>query len=147
MTNTTKNRRKRDKYPSLKRRFNLKIRQEFIETEEYMNGVTNSRNESVIRPLNDEELAWLNKFNAEVETNSFKNDGNDFYSKKNRKELNCQNNARNRDIFAQLKCRNLLLNFDIEQYDSFTSQKLSHIDFESMLIAELEKEDAPDESK
>lgn len=59
------NRRRKSKYPALSRKYNLKLRQDYIEPD-YVNGVFNDKGEMVIRPLNDEEKEFLNKFYEEV---------------------------------------------------------------------------------
>lgn len=52
------------KFPGLKRKYTLADRQDYFEGE-YADGVKNEEGEVVIRPLNDEEKAWLNAFNEE----------------------------------------------------------------------------------
>ena len=58
-------RRRKEKYPALKKEFNLKRRSEFIETD-YINGIYDSEGNEVIRPLTEEEKDFLNKFNEET---------------------------------------------------------------------------------
>lgn len=60
-----KSRRSKAKYPALKKRFNLKMRQDYIEPD-YINGVYDANGNQVIRPLNDEEKTFLNSFYEEV---------------------------------------------------------------------------------
>lgn len=61
--------RRKGKYPNLDRSQNTKSRTDYIETE-YVNGVKNRHGEEVIRPLNDEEKAWLDKYYGEEVANS-----------------------------------------------------------------------------
>lgn len=58
------NRRSNEKYPGLKRHFTLKTRQDYFEAD-YVDGVLNDDGEMVIRPLNEVEKDWLNRFNEE----------------------------------------------------------------------------------
>lgn len=55
---------RKGKYPNLDPSQNTKSRTDYIDTE-YINGVTDVHGEEVIRPLNAEEKAWLNKFYGE----------------------------------------------------------------------------------
>lgn len=68
-----KNRRSKAQYPALEKRFNLKMRQDYIEPD-YINGVYNREGERVIRPLNNEERKFLNAFYEEVIGANFKHD-------------------------------------------------------------------------
>lgn len=65
-----KNRRNTLKYPGLNARVNLPSRKDLIETN-YINGVRNKDGELVIRPLNDEEKTFLNKFYEETIITNF----------------------------------------------------------------------------
>jgi len=56
--------RSQQKYPCLEKRFNLKLRDEFIDND-YIDGVFDDKGNMVIRPLNDKEKEWLNQFNRE----------------------------------------------------------------------------------
>lgn len=62
-----KTRRSQAKYPALERKFNLKMRQDYIEPDYLMNPVKNSKGE-VIESLRvgDEEREFMNKFYEEV---------------------------------------------------------------------------------
>lgn len=59
------NRRSKAKYPALQKKFNLKMRQDYIEPD-YVNGTFNAAGEMVIRPLDAEEKTFLNSFYEEV---------------------------------------------------------------------------------
>ena len=68
-----KSRRSREKYPALQKKFNLKMRQDYIELD-YVNGAYNKAGEQVMRPLNDEEKRFLNSFYEEVIGANFQHD-------------------------------------------------------------------------
>lgn len=68
-----KNQRERKQYPALERGVNLKSRRDYIEAE-YIKGVKNSKDELVIRPLTDDEKAWLNNFYEESVVTNFLHD-------------------------------------------------------------------------
>ena len=65
--------RDKSKFPALNRGLNTASRKDFIETE-YLNGVKDSKGNMVIRPLNDEEKAWLNKYYEETVVTNFNHD-------------------------------------------------------------------------
>ena len=66
-------RRSKEKYPALQRKYNLKMRQDYIETE-YVNGTYDKDGVRVIRPLNAEEKKFLNAFYEEVVSSNFMHD-------------------------------------------------------------------------
>ena len=55
---------RKGKYPNLDKSQNTKMRSDYIEPE-YIDGVKDQSGKEVIRPLNEEEKAWLNKFYGE----------------------------------------------------------------------------------
>lgn len=59
------NRRNKAKHPALQRKYNLKMRQDYIETE-YINGVFDKDGNQVIRSLNCDEKDFLNKYYEEA---------------------------------------------------------------------------------
>lgn len=59
------NRRSKAKYPALQKKFNLKMRQDYIEPD-YINGVYDKDGNQVIRSLNHTEKEFLNKFYEET---------------------------------------------------------------------------------
>lgn len=67
------NRRSKEKYPALKKRYNLKMRQDYIEPD-YVNGVIDKDGNQVIRALNAEEKRFLNSFYEEVIGANFMHD-------------------------------------------------------------------------
>lgn len=54
-------RRKKEKYPNLKKDLNLKGRRDYIDTH-YVDGVYDEKGNKVIRELNEEEKKWLDEF-------------------------------------------------------------------------------------
>ena len=52
----------------------MKSRRDYLDNTYYVNGVKNSKNKQVMRPLNEEEKEFLNKFNAEYYGASFEQD-------------------------------------------------------------------------
>lgn len=70
----TINRRTNSKYPNLDRRLNTKLRRDYLDNTYYVDGVKDG-SEYKMRPLNEEEKEWLNKFNGEYYGAAFdKND-------------------------------------------------------------------------
>lgn len=72
---STKNTKKKSarsqiKYPALDKKYNLKRRQDYMEPD-YINGVKNDDGDLVIRPLNEEEKEFLNKFYEETVNANF----------------------------------------------------------------------------
>lgn len=68
---------KRDssKYPNLNKSLNTKLRRDYLDNLYYVDGVKNrGSDEHVIRPLDDSEKEWLNKFNGEYYGASFDKD-------------------------------------------------------------------------
>jgi hypothetical protein len=64
-----KNRRANTKNAALKKEFTLKRRLDYLETD-YVDGVLDDEGNMAIRPLNEDEKKWLNKFyEEEVHTN------------------------------------------------------------------------------
>lgn len=61
--------RRKGKYPNLDISQNTKSRTDYIETD-YINGVKDRNGKEVIRPLNDEEKAWLDQYYGEHVANS-----------------------------------------------------------------------------
>lgn len=61
--------RRKGKYPNLDPSQNLRSRTDYIETD-YVNGVKDGNGKEVIRPLNEEEKAWLDQYYGEHVANS-----------------------------------------------------------------------------
>ncbi len=98
-----KRKRSQSKYPALVRGLNSRVRQEYLD-------------QDYLHKLNPDELAWLNKFMAEENTASFKNDGNDFNkTKEERKKIYDRNNSRNRDQYGLI--RNRVANTKLLNYE------------------------------
>lgn len=132
-------RRKKTKYPNLNPGLNLKKRTEIIETD-YVNGVRNEKGELVIRPLTDEEKAWLDKFYKEY-ANGEKLSDDSFHDKRHQEDIYLANNARNRDIYNCKKQTKKLKQLDVEEYDRFLSDivSVSGRDPESVIENEIDK--------
>ena len=138
MANQKKSKRDRAKYPALKRELNTKVRRYYIEPD-YIDGVVNEKGEQVIRPLNDEEKAWLNKFYKEVIVTSFKKDGSDFYDKiEDQRALYRDNNKRNTCLYNHMQSTGRLKSLDISMYDKHFNDIVGHLDYEEVYIAKLE---------
>lgn len=96
-----KNKREKSKYPALSRNLNLKSRKDYIEADEYIDGVRNSEGEIVIRPLTDEEKQFLNDFYAETIITNFLHDPR--LKKLTRDKQNLLNNETTKSIKLQIK--------------------------------------------
>ena len=70
---TKENRRSKSKYPALNKGMNLSSRKDYIEPE-YVDGVYDKEGKQIIRPLNEEEKAWLNQFYEETVVTNFYHD-------------------------------------------------------------------------
>lgn len=133
-------RRSKCKYPALERSLNLKSRRYYIEPD-YINGVISEDGEQVIRPLNEEEKAWLNKFYEETVVTKFNKDDSDFYSSaEERRALWRENNHRNTCIFNVAQKTGKLNSFNARKYEKEVSEACGHLDYEQIIINELEEE-------
>lgn len=70
---------------------------------DYVDGVYNSKNECVIRPLNESEKLFLNNFMEEVINGDFKHTNKIYKKAEDRRQLWRENNARNRCAFNKAK--------------------------------------------
>lgn len=130
-------RRANKKLASLNPKYNTMTRQEYMDAHKYINGVKDTDGNEVIRALTDEEKEWLNKFYSEYYGANIKRDGSDLHNTKDesvRKDLYHQNNARNRDLYGQVKKTRKLTNLDIDEYDRFVSEKIDGLDTEHLMI-------------
>lgn len=90
-------RRSKVKTPGLKKQYNLKSRQEFLDMD-------------YIDKLNDSEKEWLNKFIEEEVNADFRHKGKKLNrTKKERQKIYNNNNARNRDIYTREKAAGKLM--------------------------------------
>lgn len=134
-----KSRRSKVKYPAFDRRYNLLIRQDYMEAVNYVDGVYDAKGNQVMPPLNENEREWLHKFEEEVVSTKFKKDGSDHYqTDEERKQIYAENNARNRCLYNKSKRVGKLIKFDITEYDKFVSEALKDIDPEDLIIQELQ---------
>ncbi len=86
-----KTKRSKQKYPALVKKFNSRVRQEYLDFD-YLDQLT------------DEQKEWLNKFTEEELNASFKNDETDFnQDKEEKRKIYNKNNARNRCLYGQVK--------------------------------------------
>lgn len=151
MTKSTKNKRKpkvrkkvekstkkrsKMKYPYLNKSVNLKIRSDYIEPG-YVNGVRSVDGSGEgIRPLNEEELEWLNKFYSEYVGASVSSKDEERLEKQlhNTPELakDCtdKNNARNRCLYNRSKITDKLKLRSWKEFDQNTMRVLGNYDLE-----------------
>jgi hypothetical protein len=120
-----RNRRNQSKYPALEKKFTLKGRQEFIDTE-YINGVFDKDGNQVIRGLTDEEKEWLNKFYQEDLNASFNHDDPLIDTTEGRKKSYDANNARNRDIYNRKRSMGMLKEINDESYNYAHQNMINH---------------------
>jgi hypothetical protein len=104
------------KYPGFDKKYTTRIRQEYLDSIEY------------IDQLNEEEKIWMNRFLEEELNSQFQNDGTDFNkTKEDRKKIYDRNNAQNRDLYGNLK----------NKADKFSNKKLLNYD---NVVGEVENE-------
>jgi len=152
MSEKRKTRRQNVKNPSLKARYNSKIRQEYIDMD-------------YIDKLSDDEKAWMNDFmsewnnasvgkQAEAEQNRFHK------TAKEVKECTDRNNARNVDIYGVAKAKGMISKLDFEATQeiiekkqqigsNFTEDSMidmldNHRESEERRLEELESEESDD---
>jgi hypothetical protein len=109
--------RKKEKYPYLKKNLNLKSRRDYLPTH-YVNGVpaiSGEKGAEGIRGMNDDEKEWLNQFNKEFVGASFSED-----QEKNLQQNTPEEVERIAEIIAEVKG----LKNDIKRID-MTSKKYS----------------------
>lgn len=116
-------RRSKSKYPALEPKYNLKSRTDLIEVD-------------YLHKLNEEEKAWLDKFNTEYVTASFSEDDEDnLHSQLGpgyKQEVYKLNNDRNADVLTRNKTRNRL------DYIEDDNVKKIGINTEDDLISEID---------
>lgn len=94
-----KSRRSNAKYPALEKKLNLKTRQDAMEID-------------YLHKLNDEEKAWLNKFNAEFVGADFRHEEPLHTTPELKQDCELINNARNRDVFSRKRATGELKSFE-----------------------------------
>ena len=88
-----KTKRSKQKYPALVKKYNSRVRQEYNDFD-------------YLDQLNEEQLAFLNKFVEEEMNASFKKDGTDFNkTDEERRAIYNKNNARNRCLYGRQRNR------------------------------------------
>lgn len=107
-------RRNKIKNPNLKKQYNTKIRQLYMD-QDYLDDPR----------LTPEDLAWYDKFLKETLNTNFKNTRSDFHkTKKAKRQLYNENNARNRCLFNNQRAIDKLDYMDqgsIREYDDTRS--------------------------
>ena len=140
-----KTKRSKEKYPSLKRNLNSKVRQEYVDYD-YVDGFKDYKSgELVMRPLTEEEKQFLEDFNneyynASVGKQSDAGKNNRFHkTRESVKERQDANNARHRDLYGRVRSKvgaTKLLNYEdsTEIIDNYTKKRSSADDYEDALI-------------
>jgi hypothetical protein len=105
--------RSKQKYPALMVNYNLKRRAEFIDYD-------------YLDKLNDKEKRFLNKFTEETVNASFKPSGNIIKSKRGKRKIYNENNARNRDILTRKKITASLEYLD-DDTKTYTTDKTEQV--------------------
>jgi hypothetical protein len=159
-----KTKRSKEKFPSLKRNLNSKVRQEYVDYD-YVDGFNNySTGEQVMRPLTDEEKQFLEDFNNEYYNASVGKQADE--GKNNRfvkgydedglsevKKSQDANNARQRDLYGKVRNKvgaTKLLNYEDSTaiIDDHFKKRLSASEYEDALIDYLDStEEFEDTSK
>lgn len=112
---------KKVKYPALDPQVNLKTRYKEIADIDYLD------------QLNDEELAWLNKFMKETVNADFRHSDPLHNSNEKRREIYRENNSRNRDVYTLSEAGNKL--GSAVDYKDLTMEG-----FEDMIITKIDLE-------
>jgi len=152
MTKNTKTKKRRSKRsriknPNLSRKYNIKARRDYIETD-YIDGIYSEDGKEIMRPLTDEEKGWLDQYYKEVVNANLKNsklykDGED------KKKIYNENNARNRCLYNQAKKTGKLVRIDPAEYDKRTLKILKDYDLEHVVVndSDLLKDSVDDDKK
>ena len=116
------------KYPGLNKQYNSKIRQEYLDYD-------------YIDQLSEKEKEWLNSFTEEYIAANFNHPGKTFHkTKKSKREIYNQNNARNRCLMSQSRAQNKLDNYTQSVEESIEEKNLSNTrDIEDSMIDYLDK--------
>jgi hypothetical protein len=114
-----KSRRDKAKHPNLQARYSPRIRSEYIDYD-------------YLDKLDEEALAYLNKFTGEFHGASFAHDETDIQSyQKYGKDCNDRNNSANRDTYGKLRSRTNNFKAKLVGYDNMLS------DIENKLSSEI----------
>lgn len=144
-TKKRKTRRSKIKHPNLDRKYNIKARRDYIETD-YIDGIYDSNGNEVMRPLTDEEKEWLDQFYKET-VNANLSDAKLYKDKKDRKQIYSENNARNRCLYNQAKKTGKLSNIlDILHYEKLLMGSLYEHDLEHVIINDKDLDDIKKDS-
>lgn len=131
-----KTKRSKQKYPALVKKYNSRVRGEYTDFD-------------YLDQLNEEELAFLNKFVEEEINASFKKDGTDFNkTDEERRAIYNKNNARNRCFYGLQRNRvgaTKMLNFE-DSVDLIESEQEQQIDaIENAMIEYMDSLNQPTE--
>ena len=131
-------RRNRVKYPALDVKYNLPHRTDFLDCP-YVNGVRNNAGDIVIRGLTEAEKEFLNKFNAETVVTSYSEiEEDNLYNKQERREFFKENNHRFLCQYNKAKRTGNLISLESYNYDLHTAKQLESVDYELIIIKEIE---------
>jgi len=112
------------KYRYLSREKNLKSRRYFIETD-YVNGLYDENGNQVMRPLNPEEMEWLNQFYKEDLCVNRKNSVHyDESDDKLWSELYHDNYARYMDLYNMKQRTGKLITVPTERFDIYSQDNV-----------------------
>lgn len=134
-----KTRRQKEKYPNLKRSLNLKSRRDYVTHHIYKDGVKSVTGEGYgLRPLNENELKWLDKFEGEYTNASVARQSDKKAIKKQfhntvelTKDCTDRNNQRNRCLLNRAKSTNNIEFRSWEEFDESTiSEELRYSDYD-----------------
>lgn len=131
MTKAKKSNRSKAKNPNLNKRYNTKIRQLYMD-------------QDYLEKLNPEELAWYDKFLKEELNANFTHTGKDFNkSKKSKRKLYNDNNARNRCLFNNLSAIQQLGYMDDNLTKDYEDNNSCVNNTEDILIELIDNKDKP----
>lgn len=117
------------KNPGLEKRYFSKIKQEVHEID-------------YAHKLSEKDKAFLSSFNEETIGSRFNHNGKKHYkSKRAKKEIYTENNARNRDQFSISRATGTMVDIDPEVAISIWQEKYVNFDFEEQMLKE------PDEAE
>lgn len=130
-SNKPQTKRDKDKYRFLFKEKNARAIKEYLETEEYMNGVYNEEGDEISRPLNDEEKDFMNRFNANFYCGHFEKDGTDFVEDRHeRRRLWNEKYARRMDALNSAGATYRLHEYDDARYARYLDKGCGYEDEE-----------------
>lgn len=115
------------KYPALRKEYNIKARQEFMDAEEFIDGVYDEEGNELIRPLTDEEKEWYNQFYREYYNASLSN-AEYHTTPELRKDCYDRNNARNRCLYSRNLKLGMMDSLDVDEYNDYLENKVHNFE-------------------